>query len=178
MAGDRPSRASTPKRSSICARSRAVLLAEAAVLQRALDGQADLAQLEGLRQVVVGALAHGLDGRLQAAEGRHEDHAGAGLTGLRRAQKGEAVDLAHDEVREDHFDLLALDRGQRPRAADRGGDGVPVALEMASEEVDHLGVVVGHEDSPGHRGGARPSRYIGAEPIAEARPPDILVAGR
>ena len=120
IAGERPSRASQAEALLDLRAQAAILLPQAAVLERALDGQADLAQLERLGQIVVGALAHGLDGRLQAAEGRHEDHAGAGLALLGRAQEGQAVDLVHHEVGEDHVDLLALDGGQGARSAGRG----------------------------------------------------------
>src|SRR5205823_4354160 len=94
-----------------------VLVLEPFPLERVGDGQLDLVDLEGLRQVVVGAELHRLDGRLGGGErGDHEDHR-LGRLLLGGAQHRESVHLPHAEVGDDEVERVALPRLDRGFAA-------------------------------------------------------------
>src|SRR5262245_1840951 len=151
----------------------AVLLLERPPLEGALDREQHGLRLEGLGHVVAGAGAHRLDGRVDAAERRHQhhrrlgaqpaevpDHLDAGLSRhLDVAQHDAVVGLAQ---------LLEGERGAR-----RLGDGEPALAEERGEHLAHGGVVGDAQDARGfghHRSvlehaacqrGARPARAAG-----------------
>src|SRR5690348_12777736 len=65
-----------------------VLATQPVIVEGAAHRHRHLRELEGLSEIVVGALPHRRDGRLQGAEGRHEDHA-RGVPEIGRASRRE-----------------------------------------------------------------------------------------
>ena len=150
-----------------------VLAAQPMVVEGAPHGHRHLGELEGLGQVVVGALAHGLDRGFQGAERRHQDDARRGPAPPGRGEHLEAADLVHDEIRDDHVELLGCERLQRRPAARRGHHRHVFALEMAGQHGGHVRIVVDDEDAP--RGHASAS-YSGSQTVKAAPCPGRLRA--
>jgi hypothetical protein len=76
------------------------LVTELAMLDRPLDLQLHLFDFERLLHVVERADLHRLDGGVDGSERGHQDHGGAGLQLLRRAEHVHAVAAAHLQVAE------------------------------------------------------------------------------
>ena len=110
-----------------------VLAPQPVVVERAPHRHRDLGQLEGLRQVVVRALAHGLDRGLERAERGHEDDARRGSAAAGGGEHLEPADLVHDEIGDHHVELLGRERLQRRPPARRGHDRHVLALEVARQ---------------------------------------------
>ena len=81
------------------------LVLEAAELDRLLDLELHLLDLEGLLHVVERADLHRLDGRVHRPERRHEDDRRRRVQRLRGAQHVHAVAAAHLEVAQDDVEL-------------------------------------------------------------------------
>ena len=117
-------------------------------MDRALHRELDLVDLERLRDVVEGALAHGLDGGLHGAEARDEDHLGGGRDLADLAQEIEARLAPHADVPDDEVEVALgahlLDR----RLARVGGLGAIALLgEDLLEESARDAVVIDDEDA-------------------------------
>ena len=72
-ASDSPRIFSSPKRSSICCRKRAIFLLHPARLQRARDQHFNFVEIERLGHEIVGAAFHRLDRGIDRTVGRHHD---------------------------------------------------------------------------------------------------------
>ena len=77
------------------------LVLQAAVLDRLLDLELHLLDLERLLHVVERADLHRLDGGVDRSERRHQDHGGRRMQRLRRAQHVHAVAAAHLQIAQD-----------------------------------------------------------------------------
>ena len=116
--------------------------AQAADLDRSGHHLAELVEIDGLDQVIVGPLAHGLDGRLRAGVSRDDDHRQARIDlsdvdeGLQAGHVGQADVEDHGVGRllADHVDPLLRARG--------GDDLQLVALQAALERVEDVWLVV------------------------------------
>ena len=117
-----------------------------AVVHRAQQRQAQPVEVERLGEVVVGPLAHGLDGVLHRRVGGHDDHRQARLHGVDAAEGLVAVHARHAHVHEHRVVLLAPHRRHR-RAAVVGLGGAPAPLTDKRTEgiAVHL-VVVDHQN--------------------------------
>ena len=109
-----------------------VLAAQPVVVERSTHGHGDLGQLEGLRQVVIGALAHGLDRGLERAERGHQDDArrGPAPPGRRRAPRAPDLSMTRSvTTTSNSWDASASNAAWPPVAATtacpRARDGAP-----------------------------------------------------
>jgi hypothetical protein len=118
-------------------------------LERFLDLDLHLLDLEGLLHVVERPDLHRLHGGIDRSECRHEDHGGRGMQGACRAQHVHAVAPAHLEVTQHDVEVAvveALDRGVAVRGLFDFMFGLgETPGEPASERV----VIVGDEN-PSH----------------------------
>jgi len=106
------------------------------------------AKLEGLRQVVIRTLSHGLDGGLERAERGHQDDARRGQAPAGGGEHLEPADPIHHQIGDDHVEFMGGERIQPGLAAGRGDDGHVVALEMARQHGRHVRIVVDDQDPP------------------------------
>ncbi len=106
----------------------------------------DLVEIEGLRQVVVGAASHRLDGRSGAAEGGDDDHRQVSKPRTQLGEHGKAVDAGHLEVEEDRVGDLILDGGQRGGAVLGLDDPIALGAEVRGEAEPDRTVVLGDQD--------------------------------
>ena len=121
---------------------RLILVLEALALEGVGDDQLDLVELEGLRDVVVRAQLHRLDGGLGGGErGDHEHHRVRRVL-LGGAQDRQAVDLSHSEIGDDEVERLALEHLDGLLAALGQRDLVTRLLEHDREELAHAPLVV------------------------------------
>src|SRR6266446_4122848 len=124
---------------------------EPARRQRALGEEERLVEVEGLGEVVVGALLHGLDGRLHGAVGGHDHHLRIGALPADAAEEGQPVDARHADVEEDQIEGLRLGLPKRGGAVLDGRDLVAGSAEALLEDPAEAVFVVGDEDAPfGH----------------------------
>ena len=92
------------------------LVLEMAELDRLLDLELHLLDFERLLHEVERADLHRLDGRVDRAERRHQDHRRARLNRSRRAQHVHAVGAAHPKVGQHDVELAVLQPLDRDRA--------------------------------------------------------------
>ena len=129
----------------------AVLAHEVAALHGAPQDHEQLVLLERLREVVEGALAHGLHRAVDGAVGGHEHDAQAGLHREQLRQEGDAVHVRHLEVGEDHVErLLARNLERLPGVARRCGL-VALGVEDHLQDVALVPLVVDDEHAALHR---------------------------
>jgi hypothetical protein len=133
----------------------AELLPLAGLAQR----EQDLRGLEGLREVVVGAAPHGLDGEVGGAVSRHQDHGDAGQLAHELRQELEPVHAGHAHVAERHVHGLALDQGERRSAVPGRQHLVALRGEHQLQALAQGVVVVRDQDALAH--GPSPSALIG-----------------
>ena len=122
------------------------LVAHVGVLEDPLQRGEQVVHLERLRDVVVGAVLHGLDGAGAAAEGGHHDDFEVGILALQLPEDGEPVlvgqlDVHHHEVGHllgDGRDALGPGRGVLRL--------VPGILQQVCQEIPDLGLVIDDED--------------------------------
>ena len=131
------------------------------------------AKLEGLRQVVIRTLSHGLDGGLERAECGHQDDARRGHAPAGSGEHLEPTDLIHHQIGDDDVEFLGCERVQRRPTAGRGHDGHVFALEMARQHGCHVRIVIDDQDPPtGHAGAS----YSGSQTMKAAPCPGRLCA--
>ena len=124
----------------------AVLLLQAAVLHRPLQGQAEFVEIERLRQVVVGPLLERLHGRLHGGVGRHDDDGDRRVEGLDLGQRLEARNLDHPDVHQDQVERPALHRRDGAPAVVRLRDRIAPARQERPEHRPVGKVVIRHEN--------------------------------
>ncbi len=123
-----------------------------------LQPQLELAHVDGLGQVVVGAGLEGLDDvGLALLRRQQQDVAVLALRGRAQAPADlDAVEAGHHPV-EQHQPRRVVALKDRPGLLPVGHDGrvVPPTLEVHRQQAPHDAVIVGDEDSPGliHRAG-------------------------
>jgi hypothetical protein len=142
----------------------AELLAEARVLleePRALDGALhhghEHVEVERLRQVIVSALRHRLDGVGDGAERRHHDEGARREDRPRLLHEADAVQTGHLEVGQHDVGAELLELAQRLEAVGRSLGRVALFPEDLGEGSTRVGLVVDDEDSaPTSHGGRLP----------------------
>ena len=122
-------------------------VAQAPVLERLVDLDLHLLDLERLGHVVEGADLHRLDGRVHRAERGHEDHRRLRLQRLGGPQHVEAVTAAHLQVAQDDVEVGLVQALDGHVAVAGFGDLVPGLDEGAGESAAERVVVVGDEDA-------------------------------
>ena len=126
----------------------AVLLHQAGALHGALDHHRQHREIEGLGEVVVGALLHRLDGVGDGAEGGHHHEGRVALGGLGLLHQADAVEARHLQVGEDHVGLELLELAERLEAVGRRLGAVALLTEDLREGRPCVGLVVHDQDPP------------------------------
>jgi hypothetical protein len=127
-------------------RGRAALGAVLAGAEHGPQLAGQLVEVDGLDEVVDGAEAHGLDGGRDQAGGREHEHVGVDLVALDRGEQLHAADVRHVEVGEHEVDVGLLDLAQAVGAVDGGLDRVAELLEVISQGLAGVGVILDDED--------------------------------
>jgi hypothetical protein len=134
-------------------------------MKRSASGSRE--RVEGLQDVVGGALLHGLDRGLHVDHARDHHDLLLGIALLHALHELGAVDLRHHQVREDHVEVLALEDVQRLLAAGRGPDLVALSRQQALDQLAEVALVVDRQDAGlGHR--TSPPRRPGGAARAQA----------
>ena len=117
------------------ARPRSVfdLAAQRAVLERLLEGELELLDLEGLAQEVGRAEPHRLDDGARLAVAREHHHRDVGHPLLQLAQGLEAVHAREHHVERDQIGARLVEGAQRLLAARHGADVVALARDQGLE---------------------------------------------
>jgi hypothetical protein len=118
--------------------------AQVARLERALDDDRDLVDVEGLGEVVVGAGLHGGDREALRAVRREQDDGQRGVACVDGGDELEPAHARHLEVGE--HDLGVVEAGQRFGAGARGDHRVPAIDEHLAEREQDAGLVVDEQD--------------------------------
>ena len=127
-----------------------VLAHQVRPLHRPAQHEQQLVLLQGLGQVVEGALAHRVDGAVDGPVGGHQDDEGRGLQLEDLAQQLDAVEVGHLQVGEDDVEGAALG-GLEGLAAVAGGGGlVALRLQDHLQDVALAALVVDDEDPALH----------------------------
>ena len=139
-------------------------------LEGAVDNDVEGIEIDGLLEIVKGALPHGIDGARDAAVGGDQHHLGVGVALARRFQDRHAIHTRHAEVGEDEIDDLFVEYGETGAAgvghvdlkaalAQVAGQGLTLRGFIIDDEqclaaldLTALGVVVVHASVPGVRG--------------------------
>ena len=129
-----------------------VLGPQRAVLGGALDEHREVVGVEGLDDVVVGPVLHGLDRGLDRGVGGHEHDGQLRVGGGEPRLQLEPVHARHLDVEEGHVVAARADEPQRLLAALGHVDLVPVLAEPGAERVAHDRLVV-HDQDPQRAGG-------------------------
>ena len=133
----------------------AVIIQQAALLERARDQQQQVIGIDRLGEKVERALFHRLDGVLDAAVRGHHDHRQLRVELLHRAQHPHAVALGQAEIRQHERGLEILERGDRFRLVARLDDVMALRLER---ELEHRAQRVLVFDEENREGAHAPGR--------------------
>src|SRR5207253_3236754 len=115
----------------------AVFLDQLAMLERLANDPDQLGALERLGQEVDGAILHRLDGFLDRAERRQQDHVHVGRHGLDLPQELEPGETGHLEVRQHEVDAAGAEPLEGGGAVGGQDHGVPLAGQHALEALAH-----------------------------------------
>ena len=147
MTPSKPNRSSSRRCSSAFAR-RKILAAG-----RVLDHRPQLLQIERLQQIVERPALHRLDGRLDRAVARDENHLGVGLHLLALGQNFEPAHLRHLEIGDHDFVRADLQQ-RRPLRPARGDDALEAdAPQTIGHRLGMRGIVVDHQHLDRRPGG-------------------------
>ena len=128
------------------------LLGQSGGGHRPLREQQHLVKVEGLGQVVVGALLHGLDGRVHGAVGRHHHHTGVATHLAQALQHAEPIEARHADVEEDEVEGLRLAGADGGLTVGDRGDVVAGLTQPFLQDPAQAVLVVSDEDPRrGHR---------------------------
>ena len=123
------------------------LLGQALRHERTLGQEERLVEVEGLGKIIVGALLHGLDGRLDGTVGGHDDDLGVGALGADVPEEREAVHARHAYVEQNEVEGLRFRFAKGARAVLDRGDLVAGPAEALLEHPAETVFVVGDEDA-------------------------------
>ncbi len=123
-----------------------VVLEETAPLAGAADGEAHFLQVEWLADVIIRPRSDGLDGRLHAAKGRHDDHREVRVTGVKDPEDFDPIQVRKPEVGQDDIEGKRPRPGQGFPAGLGVVNGVPLLLQNLLEEGYGPLIVVNEED--------------------------------
>ena len=139
---------------------RVILLARLDAAQHGMNARGQLARVEGLGQIVVGANLQADDAiDVLAAGGQQDD--GNGRVAPKGAQNLEAVLLGQHHIENDELIVAA---GGELDGACAGMMGIhlePFAAQQFADQIAQLPVVVDDEDRPGHAGQIVPEKGRG-----------------
>ncbi len=122
-------------------------LGQGALLERALQGLEEDGEIEGLGQVVEGAVAHGLDGAVAVAVGGGDDDRDLAERAFAElAQELEAAPVAEADVEEDAVDRLAPEERAGLAEAGRGEGAVAQPLDGRGQALADAALVLDDED--------------------------------
>jgi len=131
-------------------RQLAILLLDVELLERLRDQGLQAIQLVGrerLLDVVVRALAHGLDGRIDSGLSGHDDAFRGDGAKLKLLQQCKAVHLRHLEIGEHHAIALRTELVERLLAIDGHRDFVAFVAQDRAQTFRDGAVVVRYQDS-------------------------------
>src|SRR5262249_47760625 len=118
-----------------------------------LREQERLVEVEGLGEIVVGALLHRLDRRLHRPVGGHDHHLGIGTLRADLGEEGEAVEPRHADIEKDQIERLGFGLAESRRAVLHRGDLIAGAAEALLKDPAEAVFVVGDEDASIRHGG-------------------------
>jgi hypothetical protein len=150
IVGLSPTIVSTDTRSSIDSRSRAFSCSSRRC-SSALDQVAQFVGVDGLRDVVEGALLQRAHGRFHRRERGDHDDGDVRVDAMDVFLQLHAVHAGHLDVEQRHVDALVLQRPQRFGRVAHGADLVPVLAEPVQERIAHGELVVDDENASGWR---------------------------
>ena len=114
----------------------------AVALEGLVDGFDEVAEVEGLGEVIEGTEAHGFDGRFDAAMAGDHDDGGVGELVPAHADKVEAVHIADAEVHDDEFGLVGADGGDAIESGGAAENLMTGCLAELGHEFEDRGFVV------------------------------------
>jgi hypothetical protein len=123
-----------------------------AALERAVEHDQQVVDLDRLGHVVGGALLHGGHGAGDRAERGHQDHHPLGIVGAGARGQLEAVEPGHLEVGEQQLGGELGELGQRLEAVGGGLDLIALVAQELGQRGPRVGLVVDDQDaaSRGH----------------------------
>ncbi len=122
-----------------------VVAHDVAKLQSLGHGDVQLVDIEGLGNVVVGAVTHGLHGIFHGAVGRHHDHRQLRVAHLDLGQQLRAVHAGHAPVADHQVDVLLLQHLERMQAIAGDKHLDMVLAQGRRQQIAELGLVVDHQ---------------------------------
>ena len=115
--------------------------------QHGVDARDQLARIEGLGEVVVGAHLEPDDAvGLLAPRRQHQDGRRLVPAGPEFAAEDEPVIAGHHQIEDDEIDGVGLEKAAHLPAVGGSGNAQPVLLEIARDELADLAVVVDDQD--------------------------------
>ncbi|CAM2192328.1 protein of unknown function [Paraburkholderia kururiensis] len=118
--------------------------------QHRADARHQLARIEGLGQIVVGAQFETHDAVDHVGARGEKDDRNVVARGTQLAQRGDAVLLGHHDVEHDDGRPLHFEAAFQARAVVQHGHREAVALQVFAHEVAHYGVVVDEQHMFSH----------------------------
>ena len=116
-----------------------VLLFDVLFVQRLVDDDLQLFQVERLHDVVFGAELHGLDGVVGGGVGRDHDHRQLLIVGLDLLEQLDAVEVGHADVGDDQVVFPPFQLLERVQAAHRL---IHLVALLAQDERQHVAQAV------------------------------------
>ena len=127
------------------------LLPELPRLEGVAQGHAEVLEVDGLGDVVVGAEPHRLHRRADIGVGGHDDHLDVGMALLDLAEHLDPVRVGQLEIQQEEVGALLPDGRHGSRAVLRGLDVVAELLERLLEGPANQALVVNDQHSGWHR---------------------------
>jgi hypothetical protein len=115
------------------------------------DAQQELAQVERLRQVVVGGVLEAADAVLVAAERGEHQHRGVVAPPAHRAEHGQAVGAGQHDVEDHRVDAAALQARERLVAPLHELRAVALEAEIVADHLAERSLVLDDQTPAGHR---------------------------
>ena len=143
-----------------------VLELEAPAREEALERVLERAALDGLQQVVGGALLHAVDGGLHAAHAGQHDDGDLGVTVGERAHEVRALHVGQHHVGQHDVEDLALEGVLGLGGRRRGAHVVAVLAQQLLDEAAEVRLIVDCQDPTARQRSPLPGRAGLAYPVA------------
>jgi hypothetical protein len=143
----------------------------------AIDDHVEHAEIERLREVMVGALLYGFDGVRDRPESRHHDEHDRRVRGARFLHEPDAVEPRHLEIREDDVGVELVELAERLEAVRRRLGDVAFLVQDLGERSARVRLVIDDENSPS-RGHAHSFTTRHAEAVRCFRPERLVPSRR
>ncbi len=114
-------------------------------LKRFLDDQLDLVDLEGFRNIIIGAKLHGFDGRFRGREGSDHDHDRFRRYVLDLLEHCDAVDIRHLHVAYHQVEYLRLHPRNCVLPALGNRDVIACFLQHDGQEIPHALFIINNK---------------------------------